>query len=1511
MKISHSFKINTPLNKKAPIAASRNNTLPIGQITSIPAFCGNASQISYSGSALLNQLIEKDYCPPETPEEIQKVNQIASRYTDDDTKSPAAAITDDYDLDNIELSEDEKEFFQNFLKKHGYTYIDEYSKFSDEELLRQSCQKVSDWEKLRQKYLTNIKEAFEEPKNKEIMSEEELDSISSNFFENIAPKLCLQELKDAGHLLYRAGGDAEKLKFDYSILAERRLSALFSHVVPPHPYPTMDLICDFLYCPDYDFEEKIKKLSKRPALRSCTLPGRPKISFENWKTLLNMEDDEYLEKTTPNIKRTPKKTDLNLFKNQIKTCIEKPIEYDNKAVQELIQDFNPQIVTNYYAPKTLYKFEPLAKTEKKEILVLSLLSAKQALFNNEDINFSIPNKGGARPTRDEEPVIHPNDYERLNKTQSARKTIKYGAKINWSNEKIARDILQNFYDGNGHTLEGVEFDFKAQEDGKYTVTIKGLGNYDYEHIENTGSSTKDDDYESAGFYGEGTKILAVNLLSKMDTPFVEYGCGEWKMTLGRSSDNLKEALMTKTLEKNENYVEGNYIKFETKDTGLIESLIEARNYFYHPSNPDFFNFDYENEFFGIKFLEKNEDGNLYLIQRYESSLPLKGVSIVFKKNPNDPYLVEKNYGSQYQITDRDRNALSENDIIQLFSRYIKTMSNEDISKMVCSLEPVWNLDKLKQEGATYFQAKFLDKLLDEMKLRDIGIDFGDKYAVDDKNEVSRDMMHNLGYKIGISKMSKAGMKPYEDVVIKKPKTPNKMQTRKIHILDEGLKVLHDNADIPQMELIKESEIYTPKYIFKDEDCPNTNAQAIIESIFGINNNYKGNWIKESYLTYAPFEDVFSTWLHELSHKVGGDESEIFSNQLIEVQEMVLDILINNEAARQKMTALKEMYDNIEIKNIPINKEGYKAHLLHIINNSDYSIGNYEEKQNSTIENYEKEFDFQHNPVNALDIKPLKTLPDTDEYMKKLHQNGSVCVSIPNEGKAKPNKDENAIINSDDIQRLGIEESADITIKYGAKINWSNEKIARDILQNFYDGNGYTLEGVDIEVEKTNNGKYKIKIKGLGEYDYEHIENIGSSTKDNDVNSAGFYGEGTGIVAVNLLSKLDTPYVRYASGDWEVTFKRSSDNIKEALMTQTLDKNKERIEGNYIEFETENENLVESIIKSKDYFYHPYNPDFQNLDFENEFFGFKLCPNENGNLYYIQRYQDETGKMEKPLRNMGIVFKKAIINEPVGTGRDRTEIESDMLFTLAYDYATTMTDDELVKAICLLLPVYTNDYADSYIFKEPDSVMYFVQGLTQEAIDRQIKINFDNQKIVANTKKPYQDSSVSNCLHNSKYIFAPYFMARIGMKRDDEIYKTLHLKKSITPTEIEKKKLKILKEALFFICPQAEDMDIYMYESKNYFENFTSLQDEAGVMIDREFMEENDFIKVLSGLLAQVHDKNNNKELSTFSYDLTDQITDDLKVLIQNPEIAQKLKVIEEVYNEIETKQNQEWKYRTF
>src|SRR3989344_1197508 len=104
------------------------------------------------------------------------------------------------------------------------------------------------------------------------------------------------------------------------------------------------------------------------------------------------------------------------------------------------------------------------------------------------------------------------------------------------------------------------------------------------------------------------------------------------------------------------------------------------------------------------------------------------------------------------------------------------------------------------------------------------------------------------------------------------------------------------------------------------------------------------------------------------------------------------------------------------------------------------------------------------------------------------------------------------------------------------VSWPLEKAARDTLQNFFDGNNQTLDGIDINIEKYGwFDNYTIRIKGNAKYDHRMLLHLGGTTKEDSKFTAGGIGEGAKILALVLLRDYEFSQVRLRSQDWIVDF----------------------------------------------------------------------------------------------------------------------------------------------------------------------------------------------------------------------------------------------------------------------------------------------------------------------------------------------------------------------------------------
>lgn len=1447
-------------------------------------------------------------------------------------------------------------------------------------------------------------------------------------FNDLYPRLSKSELATIKNIYFQLP-PKERLNIDYSLIAKREIIPLLKGT-QNYDADAIKKALEFLNCSDAEFKQKKHNLEKRrPELRN-------EYKFSEWKRILNMPEAEFNKLKTPFELRTETPVDIKAYEAQMREKMADRITYDPIEAAELIeraekkQSLRNEMFGNDYEPDKINAFEKLPK--KAPVAVTPLPAAgklMRELRNTGHVKLSIPNEGGVK-VKPYDAVIHPEDDYRLNVTQDAGIKIRYGSKLQWSNFKIARDLLQNYYDGHGHTLEGVNIEVNKTADGKYKIKISGESSWDYSHLDQMGSSTKHDPLDAGG-YGEGTRAVAVSLLSKADITNVKYASGDWAMTYGRSSDDLKSAYMTQTLSKNSEKVKGSTVEFETENADIAHKLLEAKDYFYHPHNPDFKNLDFENKFFGFKLKDDGAKGNIYLIQRYEtdgeSNNGLRGATIVFKTQPNHPTLVEKSGGEQFELgTGVDRAQIPSYDVNRILSRYIKTMTDEELTQTISSMEKFWGESGTEKDRLNDMYVPFVK----EAHRRGLGIDFKDAHYVylDKPSTSSYDMAKNLGYKIANKSMKDVGMQSFNAKDESKlPHQPTEEQSKEIRLLEEGVRILQECTDLSTKDLLNSDEVNKPTYMFSEGDH-GAGAEAIIEG-----GEYQGHWMRDSHLLMQNYVGNLATFLHEISHKSGGDESEVFSMQLTKLQSHITNAIMHNPNAFKKIQTLSKMFDEVRSqefnKQIPTTEviqdksftpEKYKQHIDNLLSvtpeyreyvepeppkepapieytgdkNRIVSTGNsgelgkikiksFEENRRLTsrfniagIKRFAKSFInkiLRHKPSKieedggiilgdddfasftidagvahfdkpiAKDQKPAKeekhykyeefipsrhesytTLKSSDSMMKELEEKGSVALSIPNAGGLKPKISDTPSVEKDNDFNKTV--SAQMTLSYAKKRNWSNEKIARDLMQNFYDGNGHTLEGVDLKVKQNDDGTYTIRIDGKGIYNYEHLKRLGGSDKDNPKDAGGF-GEGSRIIAGSLLAK-GTNRVRFACKDWQMDF-TTAENARthEEGVMRTLTKNEAQLDGNYVEFDTNDKELVEKIMDSKNYFYSPNNPDFRDLDIENEFFGFKVTPDKNGNLYYIQRFQTPDKKMDNGLQNMTLIFKQAAFGEnfqnkggytiDLNTTRDRMAIEAEQMSELTRAYAKTLPDADLVKAISALEPIFTSDNCNSEKFRrenKANNLSYqFAQSIIHEAASRGIKLDFEDKKIVYVKESSEWRTNLSSkeeaFFNKEGYIFAN-MGTELGIEDAESLYAKLHRPHSIKPTEQQAKQLQILNEAVNLITSNdkmglfpKEGTQLYAFDETSNIESSTGYyaavnsKNLDGVFIHTNKLKAESFPTMLTNVLCEMLEGQTSKNLSSYSYNQTELIRSQLNTLITQPQIIEKLNILEKIYKE--------------
>lgn len=495
------------------------------------------------------------------------------------------------------------------------------------------------------------------------------------------------------------------------------------------------------------------------------------------------------------------------------------------------------------------------------------------------------------------------------KNQMTNITESYADSVQWNNDKIARDVLQNFYDGHGQTLDGVQLTFTPVANGKYKVRIKGDSTYTVDKAVYIGESTKRDNAKAAGNYGEGLKMSVLKLLKDGGASEVNIGSDNWKLTYNLQKGDLSDKnVLAYSLDKVDKF-NGNYIEFETTDKNLLETFRTSINRFYHSNNQHFKCPDFENELIGIKKLPKGQKGGLYIAgQRFEFNNNydgLDGIAIFIKEKPPVSVLDPS----------RDRTSINTSQLEEIgkWLEQESRMSKNDKLHFLKALEPYWRkTDYANSTPIDGMLSRFLTWQtceIDPSKV--LHIKFPSKYVAYSpaSEDIVRDLQMN-GYVVCKDNFEKLGMPTIRDLIgdarAHEVVLPNEVQTKKILILKEALNNL--SKSLKDKHFTAE-ELDAKIYLFDNKGVKDKNlysstmAEAIVD-----NESSKGFWIDKTYLDQASFSDVLETALHELSRKAGGDESATFSYKLTDVNKEAIKQIMTDIKSRNEMSALNRLWE---------------------------------------------------------------------------------------------------------------------------------------------------------------------------------------------------------------------------------------------------------------------------------------------------------------------------------------------------------------------------------------------------------------------------------------------------------------------------------------------------------------------------------------------------------------------------------------------------------------------------
>ena len=464
------------------------------------------------------------------------------------------------------------------------------------------------------------------------------------------------------------------------------------------------------------------------------------------------------------------------------------------------------------------------------------------------------------------------------RTERSSVTTAWG--VEWNEELIARDIMQNFFDANRSKLNEVQVTAKNS-----VVTISAPESCNLERLFFLGSEKDEDD---VGHYGEGFKVAATCLLRDHDVTPVALS-GKEIVVLRIADESVGETKLRPLIYdffEAANAVDGMQLILPGCTKTLVRELQNGLNHFFHPDNPLIGELLWQG--YGGHFaIYASGDTKGHIFYRNLKRGEMDGIPLTLAIN--------KKYQSiENKISkDRDRNAFG-GDLMKLFYRtFAKSGLKHDskgIKAVVGAAKPCWaqGHSLLGAIAETSWRRR---ALLTEDDAKDL---FGDEYYA---QSYSRDALTRMQYEEIEAQWDKEG----------RTRLPGYFACFGVISAERHCKDIEERAK--QESMAENSRLPTPAEMASisvlkriiGEICPGimgvfensevTFTVAKTEAILGELRKGRNLWSREVFLAEevftSDFADGLAIFLHEHAHVFGHDGSRSFTDALTRILAVVI------------------------------------------------------------------------------------------------------------------------------------------------------------------------------------------------------------------------------------------------------------------------------------------------------------------------------------------------------------------------------------------------------------------------------------------------------------------------------------------------------------------------------------------------------------------------------------------------------------------------------------------------
>lgn len=480
--------------------------------------------------------------------------------------------------------------------------------------------------------------------------------------------------------------------------------------------------------------------------------------------------------------------------------------------------------------------------------------------------------------------------------------------VHWSKYKVLRDFIQNFYDSLSYKEFENRFIYNLSEDGVLTCTAKNTC-FNYEWLVHIGASSKREESDKyAGYFGEGFKIASLCAIRDYNWN-ISMSSSNWSLdvtTLDMKIDDKSMTSLAYNLFESDEIEQHTTLKIYPFSKSDYEIFLSSLYTFYYSENPLFSEKLYENEFCAVYYRS-----NLSKPAEFPISYDSKGDGIVFGS-----YQALGSFEfplvfclHTYKQEDRDRDVFSKIDIINILVGVTRQVPSSIAYILLNCFKKYWYTYPSEKYGYKSYYSVIKTLVM--------------KLYMD--NKITKDFIDNNPNLLAASKLSDKNLRTKN--MRKQALSWLKLQTTNYILVQDNFRILGYPTLEAECEkfngftLLRNPNILENKYLKVLEDCTQqlftgfletsplplckiiTNNDAswagMAECIkltnpkynnkgFKIRNELRSICLKLNLFEHNSFDDALSTYLHELAHIFGSDNSVDFSKALTTIISKIID-----------------------------------------------------------------------------------------------------------------------------------------------------------------------------------------------------------------------------------------------------------------------------------------------------------------------------------------------------------------------------------------------------------------------------------------------------------------------------------------------------------------------------------------------------------------------------------------------------------------------------------------------